>query len=141
MKNYTPDERRSFAKARRRERTRSEEMLWRALRAGRLDGFKFKREVPIGPYVVDFSCTAARLVVEIDGRTHDDPDRSRRDAERDVWFESRGFRVLRLSDDLVLAAPEIAVARVRSILRPPSPDPRSREGHPLPEREREELAP
>jgi very-short-patch-repair endonuclease len=98
--------------------------MWSILRAGRLDGFKFKREVPIGPYVADFSCAAARLVVEIDGRTHDRPDRALRDAERDRWFRTQGWRVLRLTDDLVIGSPALAANAIRHILHAPSPDPR-----------------
>jgi very-short-patch-repair endonuclease len=140
MRHTVDRKHRAFAKERRQLRTRGKEIIWSAVRAGRLDGFKFKREVPFGPYAADFSCASERLIIEVDGRTHAAPDRAAKDAGRDAWFAEQGFRVLRLSDDLVIGAPELAVAKIREALRAPSPDPASR-GHPLPEREREEPAP
>ena len=64
-----PKPKTSFARQRRSAATRIERDLWHQLRAKRLDGWKFRREAPIGPYVVDFACFEARLVVEADGRT------------------------------------------------------------------------
>jgi len=94
--------------------------------------------VPFGPYVADFACAAARLVVESDGRTHATLDKAARDEERDRWFQGQGWRVLRLDDELVIGSPELGVEQIRQALyaQPPSPDPAPR-GHPLPGRERE----
>jgi very-short-patch-repair endonuclease len=78
--------------------TKSEWRVWNMLRGGQLDGWKFRRQAPIGPYVVDFVCFAARLVVELDGRSHDDV-KFDYDERRQAWLESQGFRVLRLSSD------------------------------------------
>lgn len=63
-----------------------------------LDGWKFRRQAPIGPDVVDFDCFAARLIVELDGSSHDEVVDGH-DNRRQAWLESQGFRVLRLSDD------------------------------------------
>jgi very-short-patch-repair endonuclease len=63
-----------------------------------MDGWKFRRQAPIGPYVVDFVCYAARLVVELDGSSHDDV-RFDYDESRQRWLESQRFKVLRLSVD------------------------------------------
>jgi very-short-patch-repair endonuclease len=63
-----------------------------------MDGWKFRRQAPIGPYVVDFVCYAARLVVELDGSSHDEV-RFDYDEGRQAWLESQGFKVLRLSVD------------------------------------------
>jgi very-short-patch-repair endonuclease len=82
--------------------TRAEEMLWLHLRAGRLDGLKFRRQVPIGPYIADFTCFEARLIVELDGPPHDDPVQRDHDESRDRWLRSQEFNVLRFSNDLVL---------------------------------------
>jgi very-short-patch-repair endonuclease len=63
--------------------TNAEDILWRSLRGSALDGLKFRRQVPIGSYVADFLCVQHRLIVELDGRPHDDEDQRRRDAARD----------------------------------------------------------
>jgi very-short-patch-repair endonuclease len=74
-----------------------EARLWSYLRRRQLSGFRFRRQSPIGPYIADFVCLAARLVVEIDGPTHDY--RGDHDQDRDRWFSREGYRVLRFSAD------------------------------------------
>ena len=78
--------------------TSSEIRVWLYLRRRKLDGWKFRRQHPIGPYVVDFYCPAARLVVELDGDSHDG-NKDEYDDRRQAWLESKGYRVLRLSAD------------------------------------------
>jgi very-short-patch-repair endonuclease len=82
--------------------TRAETLLWRYLKAHHLDGLQFRRQAPIGPYIADFCCHAARIIVEIDGETHDWSERLKRDAIRDRWFSGQGYRVLRFTNDDVL---------------------------------------
>ena len=82
----------------RREPTRGEAVLWRALRTRQLARFKFRRQQPIGPFITEFFCPAARLVVEIDGITHTDPEA---DARRDRWMQGEGLRVLRIASQEV----------------------------------------
>jgi very-short-patch-repair endonuclease len=82
------------ARALRRSAPVTEIYLWKLLRNRRLDGLKFRRQVPIGPYVVDFLCLRHRLIVEADGPFHD----QERDGARDAWLASEGFRVLRFSN-------------------------------------------
>ena len=77
--------------------TRTEVRLWLLLRGRQLDGWKFRRQTPIGEYIVDFYCPAARLVVELDGYSHGFDDQADRDERRQRWLESKGFRVLRFS--------------------------------------------
>ena len=72
--------------------TDAEERLWRELRGRRLDMLNFRRQVPIGPYIADFICLAARLIVELDGSQHAE---SAYDEARDAELRRRGFRVLR----------------------------------------------
>jgi very-short-patch-repair endonuclease len=108
---------RKFARAQRRDMTRAETLLWRALRNHRLDGHGFRRQTPMGPYCVDFVCLARNLVVEADGRTHETPEAKVRDAERDAWFQRVGFRVLRFPDDLVIGGLPIVIERIRAALR------------------------
>lgn len=62
-----PPSHRAFARRMRADATKAENMLWQALRGGRLEGLKFKRQVPIEGYIVDFACFEARLIVEVDG--------------------------------------------------------------------------
>ena len=84
-----------FAKDMRKEPTWFEFILWQKLRR-RQFGVRFRRQEPIGPYVVDFVCFKKKLVIELDGESHDD-DLS--DAIRDAWFHDRGFFVLRINND------------------------------------------
>ena len=79
----------------RREMTDSERKLWQYMRAGRFDGFKFRRQHPIPPYVADFCCVAARLIVELDGSQHSQD----MDAARTRYLESQGWRVLGFRDN------------------------------------------
>ena len=83
----------------RAEMTKVEWKLWSRLSRRQLAGFKFRRQAPIGPYVVDFYCPALRLVIEVDGPHHDETELE--DAERDRWLKARGYRVLRFSADEV----------------------------------------
>jgi very-short-patch-repair endonuclease len=102
---------RERARAMRREPTEVERRLWSRLRGHRLAGFKFRRQVPVGPYIVDFLCAAQRLVIELDGGQHAESDRDR---SRDAWFEARGYRVLRFWNTDVMTNPDgvvFAIAR------------------------------
>ena len=93
----------------------AEALVWRTLRNRGL-GVKFRRQVPIGPYVVDFVCLEQRLIVENDGPMHDDDERKARDARRDAFLTAEGFRILRLPDDLVRGSTELAIQRIRAAL-------------------------
>jgi very-short-patch-repair endonuclease len=75
--------------------TPPEAALWQVLRK-RPEGLKIRRQHPIGPFVVDFYCPSVKLVIEIDGEVHDMGDNPERDADRDLWLESHGFRILRI---------------------------------------------
>jgi len=70
--------------------------LWQVLRC-RPGGFKFRRQHPSGPYVADFYCHEARLVIEVDGEAHNHGNRPERDASRDDWFADRGMTTLRIA--------------------------------------------
>ena len=72
-------------------------MLWAELRTFRRHGYAFRRQAPIGRYVADFLCRKARLVIEVDGRHHDDPDQMAQDAARDAWLASEGYTVMRFA--------------------------------------------
>ncbi len=72
-----------------------EVLLWVALKK-RPGGFKFRKQHPSGPYVADFYCHEARMIVEVDGATHDFGDQPERDERRDAWFAERGLDVMRI---------------------------------------------
>lgn len=88
---------RSVAKAQRAQMSDAERKLWHAVRARRLGGLKFRRQHPIGPYVADFYCAEARLVVEVDGNHHGEPAQVEHDEVRDDWLTTEGLNVLRLT--------------------------------------------
>ena len=92
-------QKRDFARRLRRDMTDVERALWRCLRRRQLDGHRFRRQNPIGPYIVDFVCIEQRLVIEVDGGQHAD---SAWDRVRDACLRSRGFRVLRFWNNEVL---------------------------------------
>ena len=73
-------------------------VIWNAIRAGRLGGACFRRQTPIGPFIVDFVCHSAGLIIEIDGGQHFESDHMRRDASRDAFLMSKGYRVLRFNN-------------------------------------------
>jgi very-short-patch-repair endonuclease len=93
---------RDRAKRLRREMTRAETLLWRHLKANRLSGLGFRRQTPMGNYIADFVAHSCKLVVEVDGESHDFESRLRHDARRDEWFASCGYRVLRFTNDDVM---------------------------------------
>ena len=116
----------------RKRSTAAEDKLWQAIRRKQVDGFKFRRQMPIGAFVVDFYCASARLAVEVDGPIHDtqlQADRIRQDL-----IESLGIRMLRLSNDEVENSLDSALAKIRAALalaadpHPPAPSPIKREG-------------
>lgn len=119
----------SHARALRRRMTDAETHLWRALRAQQLCGAKFRRQVPFGPYILDFACHAARLVIEVDGGQHAE---SASDIKRDRYIEASGYRVLRFWNNDVLANLDGVLETVRTVLversPPPQPSPIKGEG-------------
>jgi len=116
----------------RREQTLPERMLWQSLRL-RPQGLKFRRQHPIGPYVVDFCCLSLRFVVELDGFVHNVGERAASDEQRTRFLKENGFRVLRVSaqrvmTDAVSTADAIAARAVSPHHRPADgPPPRAGE--------------
>ena len=104
---------RTRAKSLRRTLTRAETLLWRYLKAHHIDGLGFRRQVPIRGYIADFVCHSARLIIELDGESHDFESRQQGDARRDMWFKSEGYTVLRFINEDVLTNLEGIVASIR----------------------------
>lgn len=92
--------------------TPAEDLLWQRLRARRLRGAKFRRQVPIGPFIVDFYCHEVRLVIELDGEPHAKADQAALDAERSAWLVESGFRVLRFWNHELVHDLEAVVAHI-----------------------------
>jgi very-short-patch-repair endonuclease len=93
--------------------TPAETLLWRYLKAGRVDGLGFRRQTPIRNYIVDFLCHSAKLVVELDGASHDFDEQMKADDKRDAFFVSEGFRVLRFTNEQVTSNLEGVVETIR----------------------------
>lgn len=121
MDDHSPEALKA-ARRLRKELSLPEVMLWQYLRTKPM-GVKFRRQYPIGNFVVDFYCSAARLAIEVDGIAHDMGARPQRDVARDRWLNEQGVTVLRIPASEVLAdCAEIADAIVRHCrpLPPPS---------------------
>lgn len=86
--------------------TQAEKLLWRWLRSRRFSNFKFRRQHPLGRYVLDFYCCEARVNVELDGGGHNDPAQELRDHERDQFLKAQGILVLRFPNLSLLKNPD-----------------------------------
>ena len=95
--------RRAAAKRLRANTTPHERILWRALKDLPVDGTHFRRQAPIGPYVVDFFCPAKHLIIELDGGHHNDDETAERDSKRQLWLEQEGYRVIRFWNSDVIS--------------------------------------
>nr|WP_280139109.1 DUF559 domain-containing protein [Pelagibacterium luteolum] len=99
-RHETPRRNRGFAKSMRKNPTEIERAMWGVLKDRRLAAYKFRRQVPIGPYIADFVCYAGRLIIELDGSQHAD---NGQDAARDEWLAGKGFAVLRVRNDQLIS--------------------------------------
>ena len=105
------DRTRAHARRGRRDPTLPEAIFWRMLRDRRLEGLKFRRQLPLGPYIADFACPAIRLILELDGGVH--VLRAERDATRDAWLTAKGWTVMRFANEAVLTNPGLLFEAVR----------------------------
>jgi very-short-patch-repair endonuclease len=99
----------AFARKMRAEPTRAEYKLWWLLRNKAAGGLRFRRQHPIGPYIADFCCPAAKLVIELDGSQHGSDRNAQHDAQRTRWLEKEGYRVLRFDNEGFLSDPHAAL--------------------------------
>ncbi|MEX0644279.1 MAG: endonuclease domain-containing protein [Parvularculaceae bacterium] len=104
------------ARALRRNQTSAERMLWRMLRAKEEIGVRFRRQHPLGCYIVDFICLERSLIVEVDGGQHGDSPHQQYDRARDAWLESRGYLVLRFWNGEIYDAIDGVIVRIREAL-------------------------
>jgi very-short-patch-repair endonuclease len=127
---------RKHARTMRKQPTEAERRLWTMLRDRRFSAHKFRRQVPMGPFIADFLCYDARLIVEADGGQHCE---SAADARRTAWLESQDFRVLRFWNHEILSQPRDVMDRLYTALITPSPR-SAAPSRPLPQGERVERA-
>jgi len=107
------DRQRNQAKRLRQTMTRAESLLWRYLKARHIDGIAFRRQAPMGRFIADFVSHAARVVVEVDGGSHDFRARQWADLKRDEWFVSQQYAVLRFTNEQILKNLEGVIETVR----------------------------
>ena len=111
IRGTTPDVEHAARKLR-RALTPAERILWEALRGRRLEGLKFRCQHPVGWFVLDFYCPARKLVLEVDGDVHHDPDQRVRDKLRDEQLAAYGYRVLRFPNDEVMNGLPAVLSRI-----------------------------
>jgi len=121
------------AKALRHDPTDAERALWLILRDRRFEGFKFRRQQPIGVFIVDFVCMTARMIIEADGSQHAG---STYDFERTAWLQAQGYLVLRFWNNDILERREQVIAAIDTALTSPHPAAASAASRPLPQGER-----
>ena len=107
------DRQRSRAKQLRRAMTRAETLLWRYLKANRMDGVGIRRQTPIGNFIADFVCFSSKIIIEVDGESHDFEERQKADQRRDAFFAAEGFQVLRFTNEQVMTSLEGVVEVIR----------------------------
>jgi len=112
IKPPLPTRTREHARELRQGGTDAEHKLWQRLRAGQLNGLKFRRQHPVPPYIVDFYCNAMKLVVELDGSQHNDEV----DRTRTRFLESQGLKVLRYWDNEVLQQMDVVLEAILSAI-------------------------
>lgn len=115
------------ARALRQASTTAEQLLWRHLRNRQLAGAKFRRQHPLGPYILDFVCLEQGLVIELDGGQHADLQAQAYDQQRSAWLQQQGLRVLRFWNHEVVQQTNEVLARVLQALTPALSRARERE--------------
>ena len=112
----------SLAKKLRQQATDAECMLWKHLRAHRMADYKFRRQVVIEPYIVDFMCLEARLIVEADGGQH--LEQAEYDLKRSIFLESLGYKVMRFWNHEILCDIHTVLGQIHGyLIEAPSPQP------------------
>ncbi len=117
---------RERAKALRKRMTDAEQLFWRHLRNRELDGWKFRRQHPVGPFIVDFACPEKMVIIEVDGGQHDE--NKELDVQRSAYLNKMGYRVCRFWNNEVMQETEAVLESIFAILanekqNSPSPQP------------------
>ena len=114
---------RDRARELRRNMTEAEKFVWYRIRRCQLGGFKFRRQHPLGPFIVDFVCLERKLVLELDGGQHAEPERADYDARRSAWLKERGYRVYRIWNGIATSEWEGVAERIWQLLQDMTADP------------------
>ena len=109
---------RDRARRLRRELTKAEREMWDILRDFRSRGARFRRETPVGPYIADFAWLSAKLVVEVDGDSHETNAGKQHDRRRDAFLKAEGFQILRFDNAVVLANPDHVSILIEQTIMP-----------------------
>lgn len=117
-----------FARQLRKDQTDVEQILWEFLRNRRFNAVKFRRQHPIGPYVVDFVSLDKKLIIELDGGQHNTESGKEKDKERKIWLEQQGFQLLRFWNNEVISDLDNVLEVIHNALTSPRPSPRRRGG-------------
>ncbi len=100
----------------RKHMTHAEVLLWLGLKGHSREGFSFRRQHPIGPYIADFYCAKVKLIIEVDGQIHERDDRPQRDARRDQWFAEKGIGTMRIpAADIMADARDVSDGIIRFV--------------------------
>jgi very-short-patch-repair endonuclease len=110
------------ARSLRKNMTDAEQLIWHCLRRKQLGGFRFRRQHPVGRFVLDFFCCEAKLAIELDGAQHNEPDARLRDNERTSFLQQDGFRVIGFWNNEVLENLEGVLEKIYSLLQHPPPN-------------------
>ncbi|MGM4907789.1 endonuclease domain-containing protein [Tardiphaga sp. 866_E4_N2_1] len=123
VKRPISDFKRQSAKRLRENTTVAEQILWRHLRRLDVKGSHFRRQVVIGPYIADFACLAARLIIEVDGSQHGDDEGLAHDESRTRWLQSEGYRVIRFWNNDVMSRTDAVLEVIHNMtaVTPPRP--------------------
>jgi very-short-patch-repair endonuclease len=105
----------------RHEDTHAEKLAWILLRDRRMFGLKFRRQVPIDNFIVDFYCHELRLIVELDGVVHDDPKQIQKDQRRNARLQQLGYNIQRVANGMVMHAPDTFAGEIRRFVPSPGP--------------------
>jgi very-short-patch-repair endonuclease len=107
----------NLARHLRKKETEPEQILWSWLRTKQLDGIKFRRQEPIGNYIVDFVSFDKKLIIEIDGGQHSEDNIALKDAVRTRWLESQGFKLIRFWNSDILSNLDGVIIKIQEVLR------------------------
>jgi very-short-patch-repair endonuclease len=110
-----------LARILRKTMTDTEQRLWSRPKRKQINGYRFRRQFPLGTYIADFVCLKARLIIEVDGGQH--AEQTDHDTMRDHWLASQGFRVLRFWNNDVLHETDAVVEEIVRALKQPPPHP------------------
>ena len=111
----------SHSKRLRSDMSDEERLLWAELKHFRQNGWAFRKQAAIGPYIADFLCRKAMLIVEVDGRLHDHPDQIWRDTARTAYLERYGYRVIRFAAHEIWSQMDSVVQGIEHALQVPPP--------------------